>query len=83
MEKRKEVVMRSKIISILNEIFDNEDRIQVLDDNLKLSEQLDSMEIIELVVLLENKLNIVISDELLSNISQKTLDEFIRIIEQL
>ena len=63
MEKRKEVVMRSKIISILNEIFDNEDRIQVLDDNLKLSEQLDSMEIIELVVLLENKLNIVISDE--------------------
>ncbi|WP_125412937.1 phosphopantetheine-binding protein, partial [Streptococcus intermedius] len=74
---------RSKIISILNEIFDNEDRIQVLDDNLKLSEQLDSMEIIELVVLLENKLNIVISDELLSNISQKTLDEFIRIIEQL
>lgn len=75
--------MRSKIISILNEIFDNEDRIQVLDDNLKLSEQLDSMEIIELVVLLENKLNIVISDELLSNISQKTLDEFIRIIEQL
>lgn len=75
--------MRSKIISILNKIFDNEDRIQVLDDNLKLSEQLDSMEIIELVVLLENKLNIVISDELLSNISQKTLDEFIRIIEQL
>ncbi|EGO8312521.1 hypothetical protein E3O82_002516 [Enterococcus faecalis] len=65
--------MEEQIMKVIREIIESDERFLDFDKNQAINIQLDSMEIIEMVVLLEKRYELIIEDNMLNEVGNKNI----------
>lgn len=72
--------MEEQIMKVIREIIESDERFLDFDKNQAINSQLDSMEIIEMVVLLEKRYELIIEDNLLNEVGNKNIRQIVNMV---